>query len=200
MRVAKSAYRRRPRQMSFKDLDRRIKRDEVKTSQREFGRWNNVYIASVFNLNATTRGGQIMNIGPGGLTTSPKTTYYGFDGLISLTVKSPNSQALCGYLAQWTAHEGQNTSDFWDGTGFVPLSGVDANAKARITKFLPFTLLGDENATRGSVVIPWQALLPKRKLLKPSEHLVNGFGVYGAAVISITVQCLGRYRYIEGTV
>lgn len=184
------------RRMSYRGVRNRLESDAQRITRRQDGRWAYVNETTAFSV-GSGRGKQVLSFTRA--SSQAKCTFYGWDGLLMVTITGTTAKLLGGAIVCFHMRPGQSVSDWFKDTNLTLPEGVDdGNELARYGKFIPLVLAGDQEATRASVVIPWRAFLPRELLLKPDESHETVVSFSGTLSGSVTAQAVGRYRYIVG--
>jgi len=183
-------------QLTFRGMQRRMERSERRHQRLTLGRWEGVYSVVRTTLGTSTRGNAILNLG----SPASKTEYYGWDGMVTITiVATPAAPDIeIGAVMGYHIRVGQTAGDYWATNNYRPnQSSPDWQQHGRAARYLPIALIGDVSATRGSVSIPFAALFPKTLMLKQHETYEVGYGMTGLGTFSVTTQAYGRYRTVQ---
>lgn len=189
------ALARKPRQLTFKGLKRRMEREERRVEQKELGRWYGVNQTQKTTISATQKGGWTTLQEPGGT----KSTLYAVDLLINLYAENTTVEfPIRGALMVCHVRKGQAVSDFMGPNQALP-TGDQQDALARPRAFLPFVVLPQDTSPYQMTVIPYRLFRGRRITLLTGEQLSFAH-VYAPDTpngLSIHLAIHGRYRYIE---
>ena len=200
------ALKRRPRQMTFRGLKRRIERDEKKELQRTLGRWNNFQTVGIETIGSSSLGTNLdLPLPPNSAT--KKTEIYAMDSQICIHYSQSSSAGvpIMGALGVCHVRPGQRFQDF-AGVNLALPQGTDENQIARFRAFIPFTLVPPLNTSAGQpwavTIIPYRFFRGRRITLNVSEKLtmLMMFGRSTTSGARINITWHGRYRYIAPSI
>lgn len=188
----------RKRTMSFKELQRKEKSAERRAVRAAHGRWNYFETVKTLAITASVRGSTILVFGRA--AGDGKRTHWGYDGLLAMSLRGATDEVLTGAIVSYYLRPGQTHSDFFANTNFMlPEGSTKGNDLARYYNFMPIALIGNQESTRGALVIPWKDLLPKDMVLKPDTTFNVAVSFWGTDAAGILINTGGRFRYIDGT-
>jgi len=198
---------RRPRQMTFRGLKRRIERDEKRDMQRTLGRWWGVFGQVSETVTGTSYACNYTLSTPA----NNGIEIYGMDLLIQLRFEKaddgPSNYFASGALMVCHVRSGQTWEDFLTSDDAVPVS-AGWDDKARPRSFVPLALnlyepdSGESSSQYATLVIPYRFFRGRRIRLLDNEDLVFVFALYDTSRFVgnvLKMQVSGRYRYIVRT-
>lgn len=181
------------RQLTFRGMQRRIKRDEQREEKRTLGRWWG------FDVSASDA------IGPSDLSVDltlptpddPGILIYGMDALLAIryTGTSKTYKALVGSLMVCHIRPGQTKSDFLAANNGLP-SGSQWEGLARPRSYINF-FIEDVDSDRHAAVIPFSFFRGHQIRLLKGEFIsfIWAFPIASAGNVEASIS--GRYRYIK---
>lgn len=193
--------RRRPRQMTFRGLKRRMDREAHKVEQKEMGQWFGVAYTSSFTTSATKYGNGMTLSNPEGAPSASKVEIYGVDLLVTLRAQTTSDVAIQGALMVCHIRHGQAFTDFLAANESMP-EGTEQQNRARPRAFLPFALMPPLNTQGGdyqaSAIIPYRPFRGRRLVVLGGETIVIGIALTRdtPAGVKLFGGLHGRYRYI----
>lgn len=192
---------RRPRQMTFRGLKRRIDREERRVEQKTLGQWWGIDYNQTLTTGPTARGVGMTLTTPEGSPATDKIEIYAVDSLISILCTSKSNTPIVGALLACHVRHGQASSDFVAAQGAMP-KGLEFQPRARARAYLPFTVmpLQDQGDSGSNLVIPYRPFRGRRLTLLDGEQLVIRLALSATSQdgISLKIAWHGRYRYIIG--
>lgn len=192
---------RKPRQMTFDQLQRKIKRDEWRALMKTEAKWEYVEGSGSIALGAN----RIVQLAVFTAGDKKKTSVYAVDVLVTLNLTSYGTEAVTGAIIGMNIKPGMALKDAFVVSGNnlrLPKNAAEAAPLARFAQWLPLSMVEQSSANAGevraSMAFPLAQLLRRGRLnLLPGESYSIALCVHGTAALNFKFQFGGRYRAIQ---